>query len=66
MRDPKRNPNEAERTFLFRLAKDLRMTVAELETRMSTTEFVEWAMYYEARAKAEEAERKKSSSRRRG
>ena len=63
MRDPKRNPDAAERTFLFRLAKDLGMTVAELELRMSTHEFSEWAAYYHAESKAEEAAHKKAEQR---
>ena len=63
MRDPKRNPDAAERAFLFRLAKDLGMTAAELARRMSTYEFSEWAAYYSAEAKAEEAAHKKAEQR---
>lgn len=65
MRNPKHNPDEAERAFLFRLAKDLHMTVAALESSMSTREFVEWAAYYAAEAKAEEAAQRKAATRRR-
>lgn len=60
MRDPKRHPDAAERVFLFRLAKDLGMTVSALERQMSTREFVEWASFYSAEAKAEEAAHKKA------
>lgn len=45
---------------MFRLAKDLCMTVAELEYRISAREFAEWAAYYTAEAKAEEAAHKRA------
>ncbi|MBS3885621.1 MAG: hypothetical protein KGZ56_01030 [Dethiobacter sp.] len=51
---------------MFRLAKDLGMTVAELERRISTYEFAEWAAYYSALAKAEEAAHKKAEQKGRG
>lgn len=63
MRDPRNNPHEAERVFLFRLAKDLSMTVGDLEARMTTREFAEWAAYYAALRQAEEAEQKKAAGR---
>ena len=54
MRDPKRNPEQAERAFTFRLARDLGMTVAELEHKMTTREFTEWIAFCSAEAKEEE------------
>lgn len=39
--------------FTFRLARDLGMTVAELERRLSTAEYVEWAAFYAAEAEAQ-------------
>jgi len=36
------------------------MTVAELELKMSTREFVEWIAFYAAEAKEREAEHKKA------
>jgi len=66
MRDPKRHPDAAERVFLFRLAKDIGMTVADLEQRISTYEFAEWAAYHSALAKAEEAAHKKAEQKGRG
>lgn len=60
MRDSKRNPDAAERTFLFRLAKDLHMTVRNLCEQMSTREFVEWAAFYSVEAKEEEAAHKRA------
>lgn len=36
-----------ERFTLFRLARDLGMTVAELEQRLSSAEFVEWQAFYQ-------------------
>ncbi|MBT9177528.1 MAG: hypothetical protein DDT20_01862 [Firmicutes bacterium] len=61
MRDPKRNPEKAERAFMFRLARDLGMTVAELEQRMSAREFTEWIAFCSAEAKEEEAAYKKAA-----
>ena len=54
--DSKNHPEQAERLFLFRLAKDLGKTVGELEAELSTREYVEWIAYYNAVAKAEERE----------
>ncbi|MBT9177505.1 MAG: hypothetical protein DDT20_01839 [Firmicutes bacterium] len=60
MRDPKRNPEKAERAFMFRLARDLSMTVAELERRMTTAEFTEWLAFCSAEAKEEAAAYKRA------
>jgi hypothetical protein len=38
-------PNEAERRYLFQLARSLGMTVAELRARMSVAEFRQWQAY---------------------
>ncbi len=32
--------------FQFRLARDLRMTVGELRTKMSSLEYSQWATFY--------------------
>lgn len=53
MRAPKEHPEAAEKTFCFRLARDLGLTVAELERRLSVAEFGEWAAFYAAEAKVE-------------
>jgi hypothetical protein len=66
MKDPKRNPDAAERAFLFRLAKDLHMTVADLEQRMTVREFVEWSAFYTVLAKEEEAAHKRAEQKARG
>jgi len=60
MRDPASYPAEAEQVFTFRLARDLGMTVAELERRLSTREFAEWAAFYAAEAKETESARKRA------
>ena len=39
------------------------MTVGDLEARMTTREFAEWAAYYAALRQAEEAEQKKAAGR---
>lgn len=59
---PKEFPEEAEVTFTFRLAKDLKMTVAEMNHRLSASEFQMWMAYYGAVADAEERESKKAKS----
>lgn len=55
--------------FRFRLARDLRMTVEELEERVSAHEFLLWTEYYASEARAQEraqrkAEQKASRARR--
>ena len=60
MKDPRHNPDQAERAFMFRLARDLGMTVAELEQRMSTREFAEWAAFCMVEAKEKEAAYKRA------
>lgn len=60
MKDPGNYPDAAERAFSFRLARDLGMTVAELERRMSAAEFVEWVAYYVAENKEQESAMKKA------
>jgi hypothetical protein len=42
------------------LAEKLRMTVAELRTRMSNVEHVHWQMYYARRAQEIELEQRKA------
>ena len=48
-----------ERRFYFRLARDLGMTVAELLTRMSSTELTEWIALY----RIEHSEREQAAER---
>jgi hypothetical protein len=60
MKAPNEYPVEAGKVFTFRLARDLGMTVAELERRLSTREFAEWAAFYAAEGKEIEAARKKA------
>lgn len=50
---------DAERTFAFRLARDLGMTYGQLRRQMSASEFQEWLAFYSYERKMEqEAERK--------
>ena len=44
--------------FLYRLARDLRMTKQELFRRMSSEEFAEWAAFYNWEAKETERQRR--------
>jgi len=60
MRDPRRNPEKAEEAFTFRLARDLGMTVDELENKMTTLEFTRWIAFCSAEAKEEEAAQKRA------
>ncbi len=60
MTAPKAHPGEAEEVTTFRLARDLGMTVAELEQRMSVREFSKWAAFYAAEAKVQERADKKA------
>lgn len=62
MLDPKGHPQEAERAFMFRLARDLGMTVKELERRLTAREFAEWAAFYTAEAKVQEMEERKAAN----
>ena len=62
MLNPADYPEEAERVLTFRLARDLGMTVAELERRISYREWQEWAAFYEAEAKAREMAEKKAEA----
>jgi hypothetical protein len=63
MRDPTGHPEEAERVFTFRLARDLGMTVAELERRLSVREFAEWVAFYVAESREQERVAKKTRRR---
>jgi len=42
------------------------MTVAELESRMSNAEFVEWQIYYARRAQRQELAEKKAKAKPKG
>jgi len=62
MKAPKEYPEQAEKVFTFRLARDLGMTVKELGERLTVREFQEWMAFYWAEAKEIEAARKKAAS----
>jgi len=62
MKAPKQYPEQAEKVFTFRLARDLGMTVKELGERMTQREFCEWMAFYWAEAKEIEAAQKKAAS----
>lgn len=43
---PKISKANPDLVFQFRLARDLRMTVGELRTKMSSLEYSQWATFY--------------------
>lgn len=43
---PRTFKNNPELAFTFRLARDLGMTVAELQATMSSYEYTQWATFY--------------------
>ena len=43
--------------FQFRLARDLRMTVGELRTKMSSLEYSQWATFYKWRTTRRDKQR---------
>jgi len=62
MKAPRQYPEQAEKVFTFRLARDLGMTVKELGERMTVREFAEWMAFYWAEAKEIESARKKEAA----
>jgi len=62
MKAPKQYPEQAEKVFTFRLARDLGMTARELQERITVREFSEWMAFYWAEAKEIEAAQKKAAS----
>lgn len=60
MLSPDSFPEQANRVFLFHLARELGMTVCELEERMDAHELMEWSKYFAAlRLKQQEDARKR-------
>jgi len=62
MKAPKQYPEQAEKVFTFRLARDLGMSVKELQEYMTVREFSEWMAFYWAEAKEQEAAQKKEAA----
>ena len=67
---PKHFQNNLDLAFQFKLARELRMTVAELQTTMSALEYNQWVAYYDWETTREnkalalaEAERNKKKQR---
>lgn len=64
--DPKRYPKESHKVWIYTLAHDLGIgTVEEMLERMTSRELGEWQDWYVARARLQEREAKKASTRRR-
>lgn len=55
---------DGEYRFEFILAKELKMTVAQLREEMGTAEFYEWAAFYSYEEKIRKSEEAKAKRRR--